>query len=369
MQKIGRSLRNALGWIGINYAVLVVLLVSIELLGQLAFKVYTGKFVIEIFAPPKNWIFEEHPYLAACSKKDVRVESEGIAFTIDPQGFRITSKNPFAMPTPKAYTIVCLGGSTTFGTHVDDSESWPYLLQDTLGSTYKVYNLGTPGYSTLEALIQLSTVVPDLKPDLVIFYQGWNDIHNYHTYPKSPLYEWHGAISKKGLFAAPPTIFQWYEGLFLWRFSKRIGRNLTQWISPPTPKPTYEEIDPYFDKIYARNLTTLDVLTHHLNAQALFIPQVINKDYFLESPQDSSDWSPTLKNKALPSLMDHFNQVMIESLHKRQTNVIKNVGMNPYTWKKSDFMDEGHFSPQGNKKFCNLILPYVLTLTHKPTNP
>jgi lysophospholipase L1-like esterase len=78
--------------------------------------------------------------------------------------------------------ILCLGGSSTYGVSASsDAASWParlkaFLNQTFPSQTFEVINAGVPGYSTFENAIDLSLRGISLKPDIVIVYQGFNDI-------------------------------------------------------------------------------------------------------------------------------------------------------------------------------------------------
>jgi lysophospholipase L1-like esterase len=81
----------------------------------------------------------------------------------------------------ESYRIVCLGGSTTYGTGVEDyKKSYPYLLKQKLQQLnydkVEVINAGVPGYGSLELLLNYRLLIKPLKPDLLIIYTGVNDI-------------------------------------------------------------------------------------------------------------------------------------------------------------------------------------------------
>lgn len=87
---------------------------------------------------------------------------------------------------PKPYgvfRIVAIGGSTTFGTSVDDwRDAYPARLEAVLRERFgygnvEVVNGGVPGYSSWETLLNLEFRALDLEPDLVILYQNTNDVH------------------------------------------------------------------------------------------------------------------------------------------------------------------------------------------------
>jgi lysophospholipase L1-like esterase len=86
------------------------------------------------------------------------------------------------------YRIVAIGASTTYSTSVDSyEESYPeeleHYLNDNGYSNVEVINAGVPGYTSHETLINLQLRVLDLEPDLVIIYQGNNDVHSRLTWP------------------------------------------------------------------------------------------------------------------------------------------------------------------------------------------
>lgn len=94
-----------------------------------------------------------------------------------------------ALPKPvDEFRIVCLGGSTTYTSGVDDyHQSYPDLLeQEILQRGYmnvNVINAGVPGWTSWECLINFELRVLDLNPDIVIFYEAINDIHTRLVWP------------------------------------------------------------------------------------------------------------------------------------------------------------------------------------------
>ncbi|MCA9905207.1 MAG: SGNH/GDSL hydrolase family protein, partial [Anaerolineae bacterium] len=86
-----------------------------------------------------------------------------------------------AMPKPDGvFRIVALGGSTTYGHGLNEAESWPRQFERVLHEDYglqqvEVVNLGSPGYFSLDSVVNLATRGLALEPDLVIVYHGIND--------------------------------------------------------------------------------------------------------------------------------------------------------------------------------------------------
>ncbi len=107
-------------------------------------------------------------------------------FRINSLGFRGRDVGPGR--EPGSLRIVCLGGSTTFDIgSVGVALPWPEVMEIELRKqlnvdAVEVLNLGIPGSTTLDSLIDLQTRAMDLKPDLLIVYQGHNDF----SYSLSP---------------------------------------------------------------------------------------------------------------------------------------------------------------------------------------
>lgn len=100
-------------------------------------------------------------------------------FRINSLGFRgreIAKEKPAG-----TFRILCLGGSTTFDVgSVGPSQPWPAIVEAELsrllpGTPIEVLNLGIPGGTSTDNLIDLQIRGLSLQPDMVIVYQGHND--------------------------------------------------------------------------------------------------------------------------------------------------------------------------------------------------
>ena len=86
------------------------------------------------------------------------------------------------LPKPEGqFRIVCLGGSTTYTTGLENYQmSYPNLLEKELHergfTNINVINAGVGAYTSWESLINFEFRVLDLKPDMIIIYHGVNDI-------------------------------------------------------------------------------------------------------------------------------------------------------------------------------------------------
>ena len=75
--------------------------------------------------------------------------------------------------------ILIFGGSAIYGWGVSDNETIPALLDYKLNNKYNIYNYGQGGWTTRHNLALLINLINQSnKTDIVIFYDGPNDIYN-----------------------------------------------------------------------------------------------------------------------------------------------------------------------------------------------
>ena len=86
-----------------------------------------------------------------------------------------------AIPPLKTDRLIFVyGGSTTYDTSVSQGHTWVERLNAKLGPPYELFNLGVPGYSTAEHVIQTAfySDIDGVYPSCAVYYIGWNDIRN-----------------------------------------------------------------------------------------------------------------------------------------------------------------------------------------------
>lgn len=67
-----------------------------------------------------------------------------------------------------ALLLACYGESFTFGSEVDDPDTWPARLALTAEGALEVLNLGVGGWGTDQALLRFRDTVDELAPDVVL---------------------------------------------------------------------------------------------------------------------------------------------------------------------------------------------------------
>lgn len=93
---------------------------------------------------------------------------------IDADGFRTHTAGKHNLQDAKSLGV--FGGSTVWGTGVDDNGTLPAQL-DAITDQFDITNYGERGYTSLQNLIDLMKLINQNKaPDTAVFFEGFNDI-------------------------------------------------------------------------------------------------------------------------------------------------------------------------------------------------
>ncbi|MCZ6801199.1 MAG: SGNH/GDSL hydrolase family protein [Nitrospirae bacterium] len=173
----------------INILIFVALLLSINLLtavGRDSVSIYKGWFpsinkkanrpsledknlADTIYREKKLLRTQYVPYLAWS-----RLPFQGKTTNVNEDGDRVT---PLTTKSPVGH-IRFFGGSTTWGSGVDDQNTIPAHF-NALHPNYQVHNHGEAGFVSRQELARLVNLVNQNAPmDLVVFYDGCNDAHH-----------------------------------------------------------------------------------------------------------------------------------------------------------------------------------------------
>ena len=136
------------------------------------------EFVLRIVSPmsPFSPLIPLRPY----NKMELHVDLRGVS----PVAIHSTNRwglRGDSVPSEweKFYTVVTAGGSTTQCFYLDDHKTWPYLLQQKLKHKHSdvwVGNGGLDGQSTRAHVIFMEEAITKIRPDVVIFLVGANDL-------------------------------------------------------------------------------------------------------------------------------------------------------------------------------------------------
>lgn len=340
-------------------AIILSLLIVLEISCTIFVYKYTGK-LPWAFIEKYVGSFQFHPLLAGLPTPNYSyITGDGRIFSHNSQGFRGEEITGWFDANKR---IVAIGGSTTYDIGVSNNETWTYKLEKFIGENIKVLNMGVPGQSSAEHVVMTSLIAPYYKPDIILYYMGFNDLRNSHLshlktdYSDFHLLRQYGAL---GIVSIPFGIFA-TPFLTKYLLSKyfdtiRIVYDRTK----PAKGIVSGKIDNRLLQIYERNIKTLIALSKSIGATPVFIPQVINNKAFIRG-RNIDSWIPFIPVNDVPSINDAFNSKLVEMANDNGAYVIDDVlKMNCnegyFGGKRDKDGDYVHFSSQGTTKFSEII--------------
>lgn len=161
--------------------------------------------------------------------------------------------------TTAPYHLYCFGGSTTFGSLVNDTHTWPARLQAILNQTdttapFAVFNLGVSGFSpTQETALFHELLKHGHRPSLAVFMDGVN------TGPVYDGSEYADGIAQRFAYTGP-------KPADVWALLQQLP--VVQLFKPYEPNRTYEgRTDEVFPVEYSTRYSALLAQRFTANAQ------------------------------------------------------------------------------------------------------
>ena len=213
------------------------------------------RYVLFTSLEAKDYAWTPHPYLAYYPTPNYRKGRT----SHNSLGYR---SDEFPLEKPDGvFRIVALGGSSTYDVSIEDNDKTftaqlEKLLHDDYGyQNVQVINAGVPGYNSWEILVNLEFRVLDLDPDLVIIYEGTNDVHARLVEP----YAYRGDDFGRRRAWQPPSVALW-ERSALFRILSR-AMNITRQVSVEdfVSAPTYMSW-PFESRLNEKNLDPAEIL-------------------------------------------------------------------------------------------------------------
>lgn len=144
------------------------------------------------------------------------LQTDNEIWNVDGLGFRPDHK-PNDRKGEGTYIILMIGDSFTYGGEVAHLSSYPAILERKLLDSWRnvnVINAGVPGYGPDQQLMYLLELLPEIKPDLVIWNLYENDITDANYYcifnerdgELLQLPSWKNNVYRQGYFV---NVFPW----------------------------------------------------------------------------------------------------------------------------------------------------------------
>lgn len=253
------------------------------------------------------------------------------------------------------------GGSTTYDVAVPQGATWPERLGGELGDDWVVANFGVPGYSSAEHVVQTAFYADRLgtMPVCSLYYMGWNDLRNAHLpdldagYADFHLLSQPGNLQIRGGGGASPL----YRVL-----SAALSASFDTIPYPPD----YHRLGPAdgpdvrLEDIFRKNIQAIHALNAARGVRSVFIGQMLNP--FRHDAGLGPEWLPRVRDQDVWPLQQRLNLIMkLEAERLGAASVV----LEPEAFEASDFVDKGHFSVEGSRKFARLIAPEVRRLCRR----
>jgi len=292
----------------------------------------------------------------------------------------------YAVPKPKDVTrIMLVGGSAAYDTVEDYRETWPHLMKVILEEKSKkkveVVNLAYYSETSSDELEDVYIHSEELDPDMVIVFDGFNDVYNmWHYY-----HHWKVIYDYRSSYInIDPTTVQKFSKFIIgksaaYRFMfkhieklrtkasiynlKRLKKN--KYFIPDEPSGDeffantrwWSTIYNDYKDIYENNLTKIAKIIAHEDIYGIFIfqPDLSFKSLMNEPVSDKERenylriignnekaWTEIMKI-AYPTGMKIMEKVANEYgiLYRNYNGMLKNGDMNPYFDGNVHFTDNG----------------------------
>ena len=305
--------------------------------------------------------FQWHPLLQAVPIPSLALTSAtGLAIRHTREGTR--GRDPEGSLDGRT-VIATFGGSTTYDIGAGDGETWPDRLGQALGKGFYVVNHGVPGYTTSEHLVQTAFYQDKFgKPRCALYYVGWNDLRNAHIPNLDPAYaDFHlpsqvDSQKVRRIGGAHVTISP-----LLTLLLRLVGPEVdtVHYFVDPYGKPPVDGRDPALEAIYRRNIAAISAINRQRGVRTIWVGQLLNRDRL--AGEGRYGWLPLVRDRDLWPLQQSFNAIL-----QREAAALGDtfIGLPPDSFTAADFVDQGHFSPQGARRFADALAPAVRADCH-----
>lgn len=238
-----------------------------------------------------------------------------------------------------------------------------YLLEQ--GLSIQVWNAGFPGWTSLENLISLSIRDVDLLPDVVVLYQGINDLQPaFHT-PFDSQYERHAdiALASVGFHAEPPA---WYQKSLLVEKSRDTIFGSKEQSPPPENRSVRQDTIPAAAiSTFKRNVRSYIAVAQAHNAVVLLVTQSlrIRKSHQAQDRAFLKRWIIGIEADAIITELQKLNDI-VRSFADDDRVIVADAALD-VIWKDEDYDDPMHFSSTGSRRFAQYMSRVLSPLLSK----
>jgi lysophospholipase L1-like esterase len=362
---------------GKNYRISLPLRILLVILGFVLFLMLSELF---FRAKPKPFVENFHPFLQyiPTKKNDSNMHINSDSFRYD----ELTKDKPKG-----TYRIFILGGSTVFDKPRPYEKSITKTVENLLQKKYpdkkiQVINAGYERYTSEHSLIVYETKVADYHPDMIVIWQGFNDIIYSCTPDFSPIRTYKNDYSHMYQVISHPIddYFNWrFNSIVLSRIQKALFENFYADIRFRIPKPNdqikyTDDIDFKSIDAYKRNMEYIVKAAKADNVKILIGNQPVHYDgnpvhYGLVEYFCKKNPRLYISTKAIDKGMKMFNDSTFEIAKKYDIPFIDLVKAIPVS--DEYLTDDVHYTDKGDEKVAQTVYEEIVKsgyLENLPSN-
>ena len=322
-------------------------------------------------------------------------------FIVNSQGIRGPEMGPRRQDE---YRILAIGGSTTESFYLDQSEAWPHLLGETLGSTADgrsvwVGNIGRSGHVTQQHILAMLYALPQYDVDALVFLIGANDLYGrlYQDTDYDP-YFFDKEANRLALFPRTFSVilpqddpaWEWYRRTRMWDLARTAKRTLLAKKAARGFGFTQDETGKIFRHLrehrrsgsiveglpdlasaldeYERNITRLVEIGRKRGLRMVFLTQPTLYRAGLTTAETDLLWAGGIGNfvmepghayysaEAMAAGMDAYNRRLLEVCGRLALECMDLARAVP---KNADmFLDDAHFTEAGARRVAEVVAGY-----------
>lgn len=303
--------------------------------------------------------FQWHPLLQAVPAPGLAFTSAtGLAIRHSSQGTRGRDPDPARLAT--GGVVATFGGSATYDIGNGEGDTWPDRLDEALrGDGLVVVNHGVPGYTTAEHVLQTAFYPEKFgkAPRCAVYFVGWNDLRNAHIPDLDAGYaDFHmpsqvDSLKVRRIGGSNVTISP-----LLTVLTRLVSAEVdtVRYAKDPYALPPVAGPDLAAAAIFERNVRSISALNRARGTPTIWVGQVVNRERL--KGEGLYGWLPRVRDLDLPRLLRESN-ALLERTAKALGDTY--VALPDEAFGPADFVDQGHFSAAGARRFAALLAPVV----------
>jgi len=303
--------------------------------------------------------FKWHPLLQAVPIPGLAVTSAtGLAIRHSSEGTR--GRDPAPADLAAGQVVATFGGSATYDIGNGEGETWPDRLAEALkGDRLVVINHGVPGYTTAEHLIQTAYYADRFgrTPRCAVYFVGWNDLRNSHIPGLDPGYaDFHLPSQVDSLTVRRVGGSQITFSPLLTVLARLVGAevDIVRYAKDPYALAPADGSDPALASIFGRNVRAISAINRQRGTATVWVGQIVNRERL--KGEGLYGWLPRVRDRDVWPRLQELNQGL-ERIARELGDTYLAIPIDAFG--NADFVDQGHFSAAGARRFAQYLAPVV----------